>query len=57
MWPLVMYSILINSYEDRYPVSKQEAAKKAGQLQDVLIVVWELILCCMVLIFAVIKFT
>ena len=24
--------ILINSYEDMYPILKQEAAKKAGQL-------------------------
>ena len=32
MWPFVTY-ILINSYEDMYPLLKQEAAEKAIQLR------------------------
>ena len=29
----------VTSYEDMYPIFKQEADKKAGQLQDVLVIV------------------
>ena len=38
MWPLVMYSNY-NTYEDVYPIFKQEAAKKDVQILGVLIVV------------------
>ena len=31
------FKLPINSYEDKYPTFKQEAAKKAGQLQGVLV--------------------